>query len=236
MPEPKKPADSDDAVVRHVTIDARTWLVAAFAVSITLLLWLVVSNALSVFLLMFTAILFAEAVRPLSNRLARRMPRGAAIVLVVIAILVAIVGISIVLLQPLGAELWKLTLGAPAYAAELQKKVLDIQLRIHRDANLSGIASVLANATQSVLGGLGQRLLGGPALLAHLVGDSLLIVLLAIAWLLGSGDLQKFVLSLIPAASAKQWASVFTEIGERLSAYVRAVLLNAAVVGVSTGA
>ncbi len=54
----------------------RGWLIGAAVVAGAVLIWDVLSGALSSLLLMFTAVLFAAGLRPIVDRMAKRMPYG----------------------------------------------------------------------------------------------------------------------------------------------------------------
>jgi len=220
---------------RRVIIGVRVWAVAALTFSVTLLLWLVVANALSAFVLLFTGMLFAEALRPWINKLAVRMPFGAAVALVFGVVLITFVLVTFVLFQPLGAELVKLLYSMPQYVDEFQKRLLEVQRYVRTTQGLSEVAAAIANSAGGVLSGVGTHLLGGPAMVAVFAGNTVLIVLLAVAWVLGSDDLQSFVLSLVPETERSQLRGAFSDIGQKLGSYVQGVVINGLLVGVVCG-
>jgi predicted PurR-regulated permease PerM len=98
------------------------------------------------------------------------------------------------------------------------------------------LAGALANAAGGVFTSLAQRAIGGPALVASLVGNSLLIVLLAVGWVITSEELLAFVLSLLPLPVRGDWRDAFDEAGRKLGAYTQGMVLNGAIVGVVCGA
>ena len=57
----------------------RGWLIGVAVVAGAVLIWDVLSGALSALLLMFTAVLFAAGLRPIVDRMAKRMPYGVAV-------------------------------------------------------------------------------------------------------------------------------------------------------------
>jgi predicted PurR-regulated permease PerM len=200
------------------------------------LLWNVLAQALSALLLLFTGILLAAGLRPAVERAAKRMSFGAAVGAVYGATLLVIVILGIVLLQPLGAELGKLVTALPGYATALQTQLAAAQRWIENDQAVHQFASIIANGASSAASYVAPYLLGGPKLLATIIGDAVLIVLLAIGWMLSSADLERFMLSLMPPQARDDWNNAFTEISTKLSAYVQGVVLNGAVVGVVMGA
>jgi predicted PurR-regulated permease PerM len=85
--------------------NARSWLIGAAVVAGAVLIWDVLSGALSALLLLFTAMLIAAGLRPIVDRMSKRMPYGAAVGLAFVAVIAVLVVIGAVLIQPLGAEL-----------------------------------------------------------------------------------------------------------------------------------
>lgn len=213
----------------------RGWLIGAAVVAGALLIWDVLSGALSALLLMFTAVLFAAGLRPIVDRMAKRMPYGAAVGLAFVAVIAAIVVIGTVLIQPLGAELVKFVQSLPGYANALQTQLAVAQRHFENDQMARQIAGALAGNAGNAAGAIGLHLLNGTALAAAAIGNGVLILLLAIGWMLSSHELARFVLSLMPPATRSQWRSVFDDIGTRLSAYVGGVVINGSIVGVVMG-
>ena len=222
--------------MRSVTISTRSWAIGAATLVLTVLVWDIIERSLSAFVLLFTAMLLAEALRPPIDSLAKRIPRSAAIGLVFTAVIVVSVLMTLVLFQPLGAEVIRLINSIPDEVASLQLKLADAQRFIRADTTISGLAGSLANAAGGLFSGVAQRLIGGPALIGTLVGNTLLIVLLAVGWVLTSEELLAFVLSLLPEEAKQNWREAFDEMGRKLSAYTQGMVLNGAIVGVVCGA
>jgi predicted PurR-regulated permease PerM len=219
-----------------VTNGIRTWVTAAVVFAGAILIWDVLSGALSALVLLFTAMLFAAGLRPIVDRMSTRMPFGVAVGIAFAAVMLAIAAIGFVLVQPLGAELVKLVQAVPGYATSLQDQLTAAQRYVQSDQTARQLASVLANGAGGALSAIGQRLLGGPRLVATMIGDALLIVLLAVGWMLSSDELERFVLSVMPPTVRADWHAAFKDIGTRLSAYVQGIVLNGAIVGFVMGA
>lgn len=198
-------------------------------------LWNVATGALSALLLLFTATLFAAGLRPIVDRLSRRMPFGAAVGIAFGVVIFGMAAIGLVLVAPLGAELVKLVQAVPGYVASLQDQFATVQRFVENDQMTRQLASVLATGAGGAVAAIGQHLLGGPQLIATIIGDALLIVLLAIGWMLSSDELERFILSLIPPDARAQWQGAFSDIGAKLSAYVQGIVINGTVVGVVMG-
>ena len=92
-------------------------------------LWGVFSGALSALLLLFTAVLFSAGLRPIVDRMAKRMPFGVAAGIAFSAVIVVTVAIGFVLIQPVGAELVKFVQAVPGYAVGLRPTCRSATLR-----------------------------------------------------------------------------------------------------------
>jgi predicted PurR-regulated permease PerM len=215
---------------------ARSWITGAAVLAVAFLLWNVLAGAMTPLLLLFTAVLLSAGLRPIVDRLAKKMPFGAAVGLTfgIVILLVAVIGF--VLIQPLGAELVKLVQAVPGYALSLQDQFAAAQRYIQTDQVAKQLTATFAGVAGGAVSAIGQRLLSGPALVATMIGDGLLIVLLAVGWMLSSDDLEKFILSLMPDKLREDWHGAFKDITGRLSAYVQGVVINGALVGVVMGA
>ncbi len=199
-------------------------------------MWDVLAGALSALLLLFTAVLLSAGLRPIVDRMSKQMPFGAAVGIAFAVLVVVTAAVGFVLIQPLGAELVKLIQAIPSYATSLQDQFAALQRYLKNDHLAAQLASVLANSAGAAVSAVGPHLLGGPRLVAAAIGDTLLVLLLAIGWMLSSDELERFVLGLIPPRVRSDWQAAFTDIAARLSAYVQGVVLNGAVVGIVMGA
>lgn len=214
----------------------RGWLIGVAIVGAAFVLWNVLAGALSALLLLFTAMLFAAGMRPIVDRMAQRMPYGAAVGLAFGIVIILTVVIGIVLVQPVGAELVKLVQSLPVYVNALQQQLAGAQRYFENDQTARQLAAALSGSAGGVASAIGLHILSGTALIATAIGDLVLILLLAIGWMLSSGELEQFVLSLMPAAIRSDWHDAFAEIETRLSAYVQGVVINALAVGIPMGA
>jgi predicted PurR-regulated permease PerM len=213
-------------------MNVRGWVIAAVVFAGAFLVWNVLAGALSALLLLFTAVLLSAGLRPIVDRMHRRMPFGAAVAIAFGVLMVVVALIGFVLVQPLGAELVKLIQAIPSYASSLQHQFAALQRYIKNDQMGRQLASVLASSAGTAVSAYGPHILGGPKFVATLIGDALLIVLLAIGWMLSTDELERFVLGLIAPGMRDDWQGAFADIGARLSAYVQGVVLNGTIVGV----
>jgi predicted PurR-regulated permease PerM len=218
------------------TIGVRTWLGAAAVFAGAFALWLIIANTLSAFVLLFTGILTAEALRPLVDRMSRRMPFGAAVAVAFGGTLLIVALIAYVLIAPLGAEVQRLVQAIPGYIGSLRDQLIAAERFVKSYDIYKQIAGALANSAGGALSAVGAHLLAGPALVATIVGNSVIVLLLAVGWILSSTDLEHFVLSILPESSQRDWKHTFDTIGLRLSDYVKGVVINGAIVGIVIGA
>jgi predicted PurR-regulated permease PerM len=216
-------------------IGVRGWVTAAAVFAAAFVIWNVAAGAISALLLLFTAVLLAEGLRPFVVRMGRRMPFGASVGVAFGALIAVVVVLGFLLIQPVGVELAKLITAIPGYAASLQDQLTAVQRYIENDRIAHQIAGLLANSAGGALSAIGPQLLGGSRLLLGSIGDGGLILLLAIGWMLSSDELERFVLTLVPTESRDDWRDTLGDIGARLSAYVRGVVLNGSIVGVVIG-
>ena len=221
---------------RVVAVGVRTWLTAAAVFAGAYLLWLVLAGTLSAFVLLFTGILIAAALRPIVDRLSARMPFGIAVGVAFGATLLIVGAIAYVLIAPLGVEIQRLVQAIPGYVNSLKDQLVAAE-RFLKDYQLSKqFAGAIANGAGGAFSSVGAHLLAGPALIAAIVGNAIIILLLAVGWMLSSDDLERFTLSLLPQAAFRDWKQAFDTIGVRLSAYVKGIVINGAIVGVTMGA
>jgi predicted PurR-regulated permease PerM len=215
--------------------NVRTWVMGAAVVAGAVLIWDVLSGAVSALLLLFTAVLVAAGLRPIVDRMAKRMPYGVAVSLAFVAVIAVIVIIAALLIQPLGAELVKLIQSLPGYATALQSQLEFVQRHFETNQTARQIAGALAGSAGSAASAIGVHLLSGTAITVGAIGNGVLILLLAVGWMLSSDDLARFVLSLMPPATRSQWREALEDIAKRLSAYVGGVVINGSIVGIAMG-
>lgn len=214
---------------------ARTWLLGAAVLAGAYIIWVVLAGALSAFILLFTGILIAVALRPIIDRLTRRMPFGLAVGIAFGVVLLIAAVIASIVIAPLGVEIQRLLQAIPAFVNSLQAQFVAAQRFLKNDQLSRQLGGALANSAGGVFGSLGAHILGGTALIASLVGNAVIVVLLAIGWTLSSDQLELFMLSLLPVATRQDWKQALETIGARLSAYVEGVVINGAVVGITIG-
>jgi predicted PurR-regulated permease PerM len=217
------------------TFGVRVWVMAAAVFAAAYLVWMVLAGAFEAFVLLFTAILLAAGLRPIVERLSRRMPFGAAVSVAFAALLIVSTALVIVLNAPIASEVVKLVKSLPTIIASLQDRLTALQRFIKSDQLAHQIATTLSGNAGGAINVIGSHLLAGPTLVGKAVGNLLIILLLALGWMLAEDELAQFVLSLFPSKSRQDWREAFILISQRLSAYVQGVVINGAIVGIVMG-
>ncbi len=164
------------------------------------------------------------------------MPFGVAVAISFgITLLVAAL-IAYILIAPLGAEIQRLVQALPGYIGSLRDQLIAAERFVKSYDIYKQLAGALANSAGGAFSAVGAHLLAGPALLATIVGNAVIILLLAVGWMLSSSDLERFVLSLLPETTRDDWKKTFSTIGTRLSDYVKGIVINGTIVGIVIGA
>ncbi|HEU4793805.1 MAG TPA: AI-2E family transporter [Nitrolancea sp.] len=127
---------------------------AAIAAVLTLaLLWLATAFT-TIVVVLFLAILLAVAVAPLATRLHRRgIPRGIAILLVYLAVVIVLIGAIALLIPLIVSEVNQLAVALPEYARRLHKWLLPFAVPnpLTSDAFTSRASGILLRATSIAL-------------------------------------------------------------------------------------
>jgi predicted PurR-regulated permease PerM len=220
-------------VVERPVLAVRTLVVAALIVIATLAVVMVVARVADLLLIVLVAIVFAEGLRPLANRLAQtRMPQAAAIALVYLGFIAVLAVLITLLVQPIVDEARSLAQNLPNYQARIQSTVTAWQKALNLGGSGSpNIASTLAGSldtAKNVLLTIGGYIVG---VLVNLV----LVLVIGFLWLNTSDRLKRFVVDLLPVRNQGLAADVFREMGQRMGGFLRATAINMVVVGILTG-
>jgi predicted PurR-regulated permease PerM len=220
-------------IIERPVLTVRTLVVAALIVITTLGLAVLLSRVLDLLLILLVAIVFAEGVRPVVNRLAdRRLPRPLAITVVYIAFIAVLALLITLLVQPIVDEATSLARNLPRYQASIQSTVASWQHALNLGGSGSpNIGSTLAgglDTAKNVLLTIGGYIVG---VLVNLV----LVLVIGFLWLVTSDRLNRFVVDLLPPRHQALARDVFGEMGQRMGGFLRATAINMVVVGVLTG-
>jgi predicted PurR-regulated permease PerM len=239
MPKPAAPelpaaAVAAPVVVVRPAITVRTLVVAALIVIAILGLLTLVASVLGLLLIILVAIVFAEGVRPLVNRLHTEMklPRPAAIAVVYLALIALLVVLITLFVQPIVDEAKSLAQNLPTYESQIQSTISSWQ----RQLNLGGTgAPNVGNTLAGSLDTAKNVLLTIGGYIVSVLVNLVLVLVIGFLWLVTADRLKAFVVDLLPTAHQALAADVFREMGLRMGGFLRATAINMVVVGVLTG-
>ncbi|MDQ4100323.1 MAG: AI-2E family transporter [Chloroflexota bacterium] len=193
----------------------------ALAIGILVLFWLL-ARPLTLLLI---AIVIAQALAPIVAWLERWLPRGAAIVLVYVALVLVVGGIGWLVLPPLVAEGQALVLNAPGLISRSREWLNGIDPES---------ADRVTAAVQSAVDRFSDVLLSLPFTLFSSVINVILVLFMSLYWLIATPALSRFTLSLFPVEHRRRANSVMDAMGETMGGYVRATAINGVIIGVMT--
>jgi predicted PurR-regulated permease PerM len=205
---------------------ATSALVVSGVVAGVALCCFVLVKAYAVALVLFTAIIIGEAVRPLTDRLSKRLNRSLSIALTLAglaALCSAAVVLPIRLLRPqFASSLHALSSYASEIAAVLQTW-LGASVRDQFAKFLAGNAAPI---------GLG--LVEAEKAIGSAISVLVLVFLIAAFWLSGSGLLRDSLLAVVPRRRRARTEDVLREMGSTLGAYAGGVVVNGAIVALGS--
>src|ERR1035437_1508607 len=221
------------AVVERPVLAVRTLVVAAIIFFAIIAVALLLRQVVDLLLIILVAIVFAEGVRPLANRLVERgLPRPAAIAVVYVGLIGMLALLIPLLVQPIVDEATSLAHNFPSYQADIESTVASWQ----RSLNLGG--SGTPNLGSTLAGGLDTAknvLLTIGGYIVSVLVNLVLVLVLGFLWLVTADRLKHFVVDLLPPRHQNLAADVFREMGLRMGGFLRATAINMLVVGVLTG-
>lgn len=239
MPKPAAPevpaaGAAAPVVVVRPAVTVRTLVVAALIVIAVLGLVTLIASVVGLLLIILVAIVFAEGVRPVVNRLTTdtKLPRPAAIAVVYLGLIALLVVLITLFVQPIVDEAKSLAQNLPSYESKIQSTIASWQQQL----NLGGtgapnVGSTLAGSldtAKNVLLTIGGYIV---SVLVNLV----LVLVIGFLWLVTADRLKAFVVDLLPTQHQALAADVFREMGLRMGGFLRATAINMVVVGVLTG-
>ena len=219
-----------------VVVTPRTlWLAAAIVLSLLALLF-VFTQALGVFIVFFIAVIVAEGIRPLVDRLEGwRVPRALGVLLIYLAIFAVLAGLAFILVQPLISQFGAFVSALPAYIADTQRLLGQAQRLAAGNSQVARGIQLLEDQIGSLLSGGIPLLLQLPLTLGGLIFDAIIVLVMAFFWLTGIERLRPFVLGLLPQQARPVGDAVIADMGRKLGGYLRGVLINMVVIGGLSG-
>ena len=210
-------------------MSVRTLVVAAMIVLGLVALVFFLSQIIGIVLMVLVAIVFAEGIRPLVERLRRRrVPQPVAIIVIYVALIVFLGLLVALLVQPIVSEAQSLADNFPTYQRNFLSFFNNLEKQFHFNVDVSKQVANVLSAAQQVLFTIG-------GIIFSIVVNFVLVLVVAFLWLVSTDRLKRFVIGLFPERHQELAANVFSEIGYRMGGFLRAVAINSVAVGVATG-
>ena len=231
----QNPSDSDP-LVQTVELKIKPSQVAIAGLTLLAVFGaaLLVLRLIDVLILVFVALVIAATLRPMVSALRHRgIPKALALLLIYLGILGVLAGLFVLVIPALVNQGGALVRGLPqvytSLVASLEKNPNEVIRTLpQRLPTGDQLASQLQAVSGAVLPGALGIGMGVLAFLAEMVS----IVVLSIYLTLDQSRLERFWLSLAPAARRPELLAIWREIESRLGGYVRGELLLMTSIGV----
>ncbi|HEX5503435.1 MAG TPA: AI-2E family transporter [Thermomicrobiales bacterium] len=173
--------------------------------------------------LLLAAVIIGDALSPLVGWLARRLPRGAAIAAVYIALLLILAGVGMLVVPVVIAQIQQIVSNAPQWLSQFKGWASHF--------GFLGSQNV-QNAIVSGLSKFSDTLLSLPLTLSGYAADGIAVFFMSVYWLFEAPALKRFTLSLVPEGERDHADAVLGEMGRSMGGYIRGVVLDGLVIGV----
>jgi len=219
------------------------WIPAAIVTGVTIgllllaalgTLWLLL-KAGTVLKLLAVALLLALALSPLVDRMERRrIPRGLALVLMLVLLLAVIAGISLLLIPQLAEQVTMFINNLPDYWAALQDRTAAWLARFpyleqaYQRVDLAGALSARAQGLLAAAGNVASWV-------AATVTSLVLVAFATVFMLANPRPLLEGALAAIPDRYQEQVRAVASQSAAKLRAWVQGILILSAVIGIASG-
>jgi predicted PurR-regulated permease PerM len=195
---------------------------------------LLVLRLIDVLILVFIALVITATLRPMMSALQRRgIPKALALLLIYLGILVVLAGLSALVVPALIDQGGALVRGLPRMYASVVASLKENPNEVIRTLpQMLPTGDQINSQLQALVGTVLTGVLGiGVGVLAFLA-QALSILILSVYLTLDQTRLERFWLSLAPAARRPELLSIWREIETRLGTYVRGELLLMTSIGV----
>jgi predicted PurR-regulated permease PerM len=210
-------------------LSVRVLVTAALIVLAIVALAAFLASIISIVLLVLVAIVFAEGIRPLVQRMrARNIPQPLGIVIVYVAVLVFLGFLIALLVQPIVSEATSLANNFPTYQRNFLSFFNSVQKQFNFNFDITKQVGNLLDITKQVLFSVGGTI-------GAVIANFVLVLVLAFLWLVSSERLKRFAVDLFPERHQELATDVFREMGYRMGGFLRAVAINSIAVGVAVG-
>jgi predicted PurR-regulated permease PerM len=172
--------------------------------------------------LLFAAIVVAEALAPVVERLARRMPRGVAVSLVYLILIALVVALLWILIPNITEQARSISDEIPAFAEEVQNRI--------ESWNVSGGQDFLNTISQGI-GQFASALVTFSTTLVSSVAQIVLVAFMSAYWLMSRSSFFKFIRSLAPEEQHDAVDGTLDAFSETVGGYIRGVVISAILTG-----
>jgi predicted PurR-regulated permease PerM len=206
-------------------------MTAAAGVVLTIALVELVIKARSVLVLIGLGMFIAAGLDPVVSWLTRhRVPRWAAVTVVLLGVLGILGGFLAAAIPPLAAQSSKLIAELPHYAHTLQShnsQLGRLNLKYHIEQRLSHL---LATRGSTLVGGV----LGAGALVLGALASTLAVIVLVVYFLAGMPQIKLFVYRLAPHSRRARVILIGDEIFTKVGGFVLGNVVTSAIAGLGT--
>ena len=206
-------------------------MAGAAGVAVTIGLVELVIRARSVLVLIGLALFIAIGLDPVVKWLTRRrVPRWAAVIIVLLGVLGVIGGFLAAAIPPLAAQTAKLIAELPHYAHTLQShnsQLGRLNMKYHVEQRLSHL---LATRGSSLVGGV----LGAGALVLGALAATLAVIVLVVYFLAGLPQIKLFAYRLAPHSRRARAILIGDEIFTKVGGFVLGNVVTSVIAGVGT--
>ena len=206
-------------------------MAGAAGVAVTIGLVELIIRARSVLVLIGLALFIAIGLDPVVKWLTRRrVPRWAAVIIVLLGVLGVIGGFLAAAIPPLAAQTAKLTAELPHYAHTLHShnsQLGRLNMKYHVEQRLSHL---LATRGSSLVGGV----LGAGALVLGALAATLAVIVLVVYFLAGLPQIKLFAYRLAPHSRRARAILIGDEIFTKVGGFVLGNVVTSVIAGVGT--
>jgi predicted PurR-regulated permease PerM len=206
-------------------------LAAAFGVAVAYGLIELILRSRSVLILVFLAFFIASGLDPIVGWLVRhRVPRWAAVLIVIVGALAVIGGFLASAIPPLASEATALAHQIPHYLKDLQDKNSQLGKLNTKYQIQTRLTKLLTSGSGSLVGGV----LGAGALVIGTVSQILAIGVLSIYFLAGLPQIKLFCYRMVPHTRRPRAILIGDEIFAKVGGYMLGSFITAVIAGVGT--
>ena len=206
-------------------------MAGAAGVAITIGLVELAIRARSVLVLIGLALFIAAGLDPVVSWLTRRrVPRWAAVIIVLLGVVGIIAGFVAAAIPPLAAQTSKLISELPHYAHNLQNhnsQLGRLNVKYHIEQRLSHL---LATRGSSLIGGV----LGAGALVLGALASTLIVIVLVVYFLAGMPQIKLFFYRLAPHSRRARVILLGDEIFTKVGGFVLGNVVTSVIAGLGT--